>query len=106
MTIFGLIDAIKNARATLRDWREYRRDIGRWPLLSMMAHSAYFVVLVALAIWLIPYSSRHAWSRSRFFWTLILIVVPYMIVWSWLDRKIELKETRDRRHLSSVVNRE
>lgn len=99
MSLWGLVDTIKNARATLRDWGEYRRETGRWPLLSIAAHASNFVALAAIVLWLILYGSRHGWSNSHFGWTLIVALLPYMLLWSWVEDKVKLNEIRSRRRL-------
>jgi hypothetical protein len=100
MTIFGLIDTIKNARATIRNWAEYRRETGRWPLLSIAVHLANFVVFVAIVVGLILFTSRRGWSHSRVSWILILGVLVYFLLWSWVDGKVKLNEIRNRRRFA------
>jgi hypothetical protein len=100
MGILGLIDTVKDARSTLADWGKYKRQTGRWPLLSIAAHVLNFVALAAILIWLIFYSARYGWSKLRLAGTAALILVPYMLFWSWVENKAKLNDIRNRKHFS------
>ncbi len=100
MSICGLVDTLKKSRATLRDWGEYRRVTGRWPVLSISMHTANFVAIVGILFGLILYGSSHDWSKARFTWVLLVVVFPYMGLWSWVENKVKIHEIRNRRRFS------
>ena len=101
MSIFALADTLKSARATFRDWGEYKRETGQWPLVSIAVHLANLVALASITIWLISFSWKHNWSSARFVWTLILVLLPYFLLWCWIEDKVKLNEIRNRRRLAS-----
>jgi len=100
MAIYDIICAVRNARETLRDWREYKQATGQWPLLSIAVHLANFIILVVIIISLAFYGSSQDWSHWRILGAAALILIPYFVLWSWIDNKVKLNEIRNRRRLS------
>jgi hypothetical protein len=103
MTFFGLINTIKQARATLTGWGEYKRQTGRWPLLSITVHTLYFGLLLAIITSLVWFSATHSWSDSRLGWFAFIALIPFVFFWSWIEDKCKLNDLRNRRRLVKNV---
>jgi hypothetical protein len=65
------IYSITGIAATLRKWKEFRRQTGKWPALSIGTALFGITVFVGGGGFLIWYSGEHQWSKNRF--ALILI---------------------------------
>jgi hypothetical protein len=91
---------IRDARETLSGWVTYRRLTGRWPWFSIALHSLNWVLVFAGMIVLIWCGGKFRWSQLRFVGILLLVAIPYGILWSWTKDKVKLTQIRRQRRLA------
>lgn len=99
MTLFGITSSLRDWAATIRKWKEFRRETGTWPFFSIVAsslHTIGFVVGVGFLIW---YGGEHRWSNNHFGLILLVSLLPYVVVWARLQGKIYSFELRRRGRL-------
>jgi hypothetical protein len=90
---------IADCRATLSGWNEYRRQTGRLPWLSILAHSANWFAVISGMILIFWYANRFHWSRWRSLGSLVLAAIFYSIFWYRLKREVTLNQLRTQRRL-------
>src|SRR5690348_7389293 len=98
MTLYGITSSLRDWAATLRKWREFRQETGTWPLLSIVASLLHAMSLVVGGGYLIWYAGEHNWSKNHFALILCVVLLPYVLVWAWLQNKIYIGEVRRARH--------
>jgi drug/metabolite transporter (DMT)-like permease len=76
----------------VRKWKEFRRQTGHWPLLSIAASLFQIIVFVVGGGFLIWYSGEHHWTKNRFALILVAVVVHFVLMWGWLQDKLHLGE--------------
>ncbi len=79
-------------RATARDWKEYKRHTGEWPLASIFAYLLLLVVALLVVACLAVYSARHDWSKIKFLLALTPMALFYAFLSDRLLRKVKLSE--------------
>jgi hypothetical protein len=94
MTLYGITSSLRDWAATIRKWKEFRRETGTWPLLSIVASSLHTMGYVVGVVFLIWYSEKHRWSNNHFALILLVVLLPYVFVWAWFQNKIYLSELR------------
>jgi hypothetical protein len=93
---------MSDSRATLRGWAEYRRSTGRLPWQSIMIHFLNWVVVLSGMAFLIWWDQRNHWSQWKFVGVMLLVGLPYVFLWSSLNRRVKLNQMRDARRLAKT----
>src|SRR5882762_7881466 len=94
MGIYSITTSLRDSAATIRKWKEFRRETGTWPVLSIVASSLRIIGFVVGGAFLIWFSEKHRWSKNHFALILLAVVLPYVFAWAWLQDKIYLGEIR------------
>jgi hypothetical protein len=94
MPLYGITSSLRDWAATVRKWKEFRLETGTWPVFSIVASTLHTLSLVVGGAFLIWYSGEHRWSNNHFALVLLVVLLPYMFVWAWLQNKIYLSEVR------------
>jgi hypothetical protein len=97
----SLFPTITRALKTLREWREYRRRTGVWPVLSMVGHVVHFAVWLAVLAFVVWYGVEHSWSKTRFLLVLLPVSLIDVFLWDNVRKAIRMREIasyRNRRH--------
>jgi hypothetical protein len=102
MSIFSIITTIRESVATLKDWAEYRRQTGKWPLLSIAAHLLNFFASVALLVLLIWIYAKKQLPRLGLVVLTIAAISAYVFLWSGLKSRVQLHEIRSRRRFAKM----
>jgi hypothetical protein len=97
MTLYGITSSLRDWAATVRKWKEFKRETGTWPLLSIVASTLHTLGFAVVAVFLIWYSEEHRWSDNHFVLILLVVLLPYVFAWAWLQNKIYLVELRHAR---------
>ncbi len=88
----SLFPTITRATKTIRDWRQYRRRAGTWPILSIAGHVLHFAALLGVIAFMVWYGVGHNWSKP----TLLLVSLPVILVegvlWDSFRKGIRLRE--------------
>ena len=87
-------DMFRDAAASIRRWREFKRRTGEWPLASIVASLLQITVFIIGGAFLLVYGGRHGWSKDRFALVFILMLVPFVFLWGSLQDRIRLAEVR------------
>lgn len=99
MSLFEITSSLRDWAATLRKWKQFRQQTGKWPLFSIVASLLHTIVLVVGGVFLIWYGDQQGWSKNRLTLILLVVLLPFVLVWAWLHDKIYLSELRRaRRH--------
>jgi hypothetical protein len=104
MSIYEIPRIVRDGTATLRKWKEFRRQTGEWPVLSITASLFAVAVLVVGGGFLIWYSEEHQWSKNRFAVVLIAALLPFVLGWGWIQDKIYLSERQRVRHARKMIH--
>jgi len=94
MTLNGITSSLRDWAATIRKWKDFRQKTGAWPFFSIVAsllHTMGYVVGIVFLIW---YSEKHRWSNNHFALILVVVLLPYVFVWAWLQNRIYMGELR------------
>jgi hypothetical protein len=94
MTLFETTSSLRDWAATIRKWKQFRQQTGKWPLFSIVASLLHTIVLVVGGVFLIWYGDEQGWSKNRFALILLGALLPFVFVWAWLHDKIYLSELR------------
>ncbi len=94
MTLYGITSSLRDWAATIRKWKEFRQQTGTWPLFSIVASSLHTLGFLVGGVFLIWYAEEHRWSNNHFALVLLVVLLPYVFVWAWLQNKIYLGEVR------------
>ena len=101
---YALFPSLRRLFATLRDWKQYKRQTGAWPAASIgfyMVHGIFLLGWAGSFIWL---AVVHEWSRTK----TILIIMPLLLLdvllEDWLQGKIRVVELRNHRRKRDTQN--
>lgn len=71
--------------ATLRDWKRFKSETGRWPVLTIAAHVVHGIFLVGWAGLLIWLGITYKWSGIK----VSLIILPLLLIDTILENWVE-----------------
>jgi hypothetical protein len=83
--------------STFREWREFRRQTGVWPVFSVLMSGAFFCELLVGTFCYIVYADHKGWSDGHTKLLAIPLVLIYVTIWSVCERVVrmyEIKRTR------------
>jgi len=92
-----LFPSLRRLAETLRDWKRYKGQTGEWPALSMIAYAVHGIMLFSCAAFLVWFGFHHNWSKTRFLVIVLLLALPEVILWDWVQKRIRLREIRKHR---------
>ena len=95
---YSLFPSLRRIRATLDDWRKYRRQTGEWPRRSIAFYFVRLLVEIAALILIVWYSVLHGWSKGIFLVVVLPLITVDVLVSSWLQNRIRLSEVERHRH--------
>jgi hypothetical protein len=103
-----LADAFPSLRrflATLRDWKEYKRRTGKWPMLSILFWFVHGAFLLGSAGFLVWFGVGHHWSRTKWILIVGLFLLLDVVLEDWIRGTIRLHELRHQRKARSISTR-
>src|SRR6202023_2301671 len=92
-----LFPSLRRLAETLRDWKRYKGQTGEWPALSIIAYAVHGIMLFNSAAFLVWFGFQHNWSKTRFLVIVLLLALPEVISWDWVQKRIRLREIRKHR---------
>lgn len=93
-----------DGRTTVRGWSTYKRQTGNLPWFSISAHFSNCLVIISGMLFLIWLSVRHHWPKTQFGGVLLLVGLPYAILWWWAKNKLKVNQIRrGRRHARKLA---
>jgi hypothetical protein len=92
-----LFPSLRRLAETLRDWKRYKGQTGEWPALSIIAYAVHGIMLFGCAAFLVWFGFRRNWSGTRFLVIVLLLALPEVILWDWVQKSIRLREIRKHR---------
>ena len=95
---YSFFPSLRRIRATLDDWRKYRRQTGEWPRRSIAFYFVPLLVEIAALIFIVWYSVLHDWSKGKLLVIVLPLIAVDVLVASWLQKRIRLSEIERRRH--------
>jgi len=101
-TAYSLWPSLGRIRATLNDWKKYRHQTGKWPLLTIafyFVHLLMELVGLALIVW---YSVQRGWSKGKFLLVILPLILVDVLISDWLAGKIRLLEITRYRHRNDL----
>ena len=90
---------LRGALTTLKEWREYERQTGELPWLSILVHSLNWIVAVSGLILLIWFGEKMGLSRWGFVGVFAISGAGYLYCWDRVKRKVKLNRIRTARRL-------
>jgi hypothetical protein len=95
---YFLFPSLRRIRATLDDWRKYRRQTGEWPRRSIAFYLLHLLIEVAALILIVWYGLQHGWSTGLFLLVVLPLTAVDVLLSSWLQNRIRLSEIARHRH--------
>lgn len=92
-----LFPSLRGLAETLRDWKRYKDQTGEWPAFSIIASAVHGIMLFSCAAFLVWFGFQHHWSGTRFLVIVLLLALPGVILWDWVQKRIRLREIRKHR---------
>ena len=92
-----LFPSLRRLAETRRDWKRYKGQTGEWPALSIIADAVHGIMLFSGAAFLVWFGFQHNWSKTRFLVIVLLLALPEVILWDWVQKRIRLREIRKHR---------
>lgn len=93
-----LFPSLRGMRATLDDWRKYRRQTDEWPRRSIAFYFLHLLIEVAALILVAWYGVQHGWSAGLFLLIVLPLITVDVLLSSWLQNRIRLSEIARHRH--------
>jgi hypothetical protein len=94
MTLYGMTSSLRDWATTIRKWKDFRQKTGTWPVFSIAASSLHTMGYIVGIVFLIWYSEKHRWSNNHFALILVVVLIPYVFVWAWVQNKNYIGELR------------
>jgi hypothetical protein len=94
-------DMSREGGKTVQWWRSYRHQTGGWPSCSIAIHFMNWVVILIGGGFLIWWTVEHHLSRWQFLGILLLVLLPYTVLESWVKRRIKLIYLRKQQKASA-----
>lgn len=88
--------------ATVRDWQEYRGRTGEWPIYSMIASVTQGIVLLSCLLFVVVFSVKHHWPKTKFFLVLGSLLLAELWLWDRIQKKLRLNELKGYRSRRSL----
>lgn len=86
---------IPDIRTHVANWQRFKKETGRWPLLSIAMYVLRFVLIMAAVVVALSYGVvGHNWTRDRYYLTLFTFGMPLLFVWFILERKAWNRDLR------------
>jgi hypothetical protein len=89
-----LFPSFRRAVGTVNNWRQYKRQTGNWPALSIFFHLGHGALGLSCGVLYFWFALSHGWSRTRTLLVAITLLVVDAVLQNWIERKIRLAELR------------
>ena len=70
----------------LASWRSFKRQHGRWPILSVLTHVAFLVSILSVGALLLLAAVRRDWDVPQLGLVGIAVGIPIIVLWMVLAR--------------------
>jgi hypothetical protein len=87
-----LFPSLRGPVGTFRDFSEYKRQTGEWPLLSVLVHLLHGIVFLGWVGWILWFGLSHNWSGTRLILVFVLLISTDVLAENWIERKVRLRE--------------
>lgn len=94
MGLFTTLGTGRDIRDTLREWRAFKQQTGRWPIFSVITYVSLWLGLLACGMLLLIYSQRHSWTKPRVVLVVLATLAPLAVVWEIVERAARLLDMR------------
>ena len=91
-----------DGRATLRRWRVYKRQTGEVPWLWIAVHVLNWIAVIAVLAYSLRLTSKYHLSRGETWGALVVLAIPYGILWLWMKDKVKLIHLKKQRSLAKI----
>lgn len=86
--------------SAFREWKEFRRQTGGWPLFWVLTSSAFFCGLLVGIFRYIVYADHKGWSGGHTKLLVVPLALIYVTVWCAGERVVRLYEIKRARAAS------
>ena len=86
---------IANAQSHIANWSRFKQQMKVWPWLSITTYITRFVLLIGGVIFAVRYVGRHGMTKDQGIIYLLVVLVPFVFVWLFVERAVWNHELRE-----------
>jgi len=91
----GFQSPIPNIRSHAANWAQFKKSTSVWPVLSITVYVLRFVIVIGGAVSAVQYAVRHDLTKNQGLFYLLVVLVPSIFAWLFVERAVWNHELRE-----------